>query len=148
MPPTWQNVHKLVYTANHIKGTYSLSSGYYDAYYVRGLKVRTLIKNDFDEAFKTVDAILTPTSPTTAFKIGERVNDPLSMYLNDICTIGASLAGLPALSLNGGFCPQGLPVGVQLIGSSMQELTLLQTAYALEQQLALDNCPPVLQNAA
>ncbi|MEI8349456.1 MAG: Asp-tRNA(Asn)/Glu-tRNA(Gln) amidotransferase subunit GatA [Candidatus Omnitrophota bacterium] len=112
-------------------GTYSLSSGYYDAYYVRALKVRRLIKNDFDEAFKTVDVILTPTSPTPAFKIGEKT-DPLSMYLSDIYTISANLAGIPAVSFPCGFTKDKLPIGAQLIGKDFDEATLIRAGYTFQ----------------
>lgn len=114
-------------------GTYSLSSGYYDAYYLKGQKVRTLIKNDFDKAFEQVDLIATPTAPTTAFKVGEKVSDPLSMYLSDIYTIPANLAGIPALSLPCGFDQNGLPIGLQLMAKPFAEETILRAAYTLEQ---------------
>ncbi len=107
-------------------GTHSLSSGYYDAYYLKALKVRRLIKGDFDQAFEKVDAILTPTAPTTAFKIGEKTNDPLSMYLSDIYTISTNLAGLPAVSFPCGFSNDKLPIGAQLIGKEFDEFTLLR----------------------
>lgn len=107
-------------------GTYSLSSGYYDAYYLKALKARTLIRRDFDEVFKKVDAILTPTSPTTAFKIGEKASDPLSMYLSDIYTISVNLAGLPAVSFPCGFSSSKLPIGGQLIGKEFDESTLIK----------------------
>ncbi len=114
-------------------GTYSLSSGYYDAYYLKGLKVRTLIKNDFDEVFKTCDAIITPTAPTTAFKIGEKSSDPLSMYLSDIYTISANLSGVPAISLPCGFSKNNLPIGLQLMAKPFAEETLFKIAYTFEQ---------------
>lgn len=114
-------------------GTYVLSSGYYDAYYLRGQKVRTLIKRDFDRAFENVDAIITPTSPTTAFRVGEKVNDPLSMYLSDIYTISANLAGIPAISLPCGFSQSGLPIGLQIMTKAFAEPTLFQVAYTYEQ---------------
>jgi len=107
-------------------GTYSLSSGYYDAYYLKALKVRRLIKQDFDKVFSRVDAILTPTSPTAAFKIGEKTQDPLSMYLSDIYTISANLAGIPAVSFPCGFTKENLPIGAQLIGKEFAEKTLMQ----------------------
>ncbi|MBP7087826.1 MAG: Asp-tRNA(Asn)/Glu-tRNA(Gln) amidotransferase subunit GatA [Candidatus Omnitrophica bacterium] len=107
-------------------GTYSLSSGYYEAYYLRALKSRSLIKRDFEQAFKEVDLILTPTSPTAAFKIGEKASDPLSMYLSDIYTISANLAGLPAVSFPCGFTKENLPIGAQLIGKEFDELTLIK----------------------
>jgi len=113
-------------------GTYSLSSGYYDAYYVRALKVRSLIKKDFDEAFKNVDVILTPTSPTAAFKMGEKATDPLSMYLSDIYTISVNLAGLPAVSFPCGFTRNNLPIGAQLIGKEFDEETLIRAGYSYQ----------------
>jgi aspartyl-tRNA(Asn)/glutamyl-tRNA(Gln) amidotransferase subunit A len=116
-----------------ILGTYVLSSGYYDAYYLKAQKVRTLIKNDFDEAFKECDCIVTPTSPTAAFKIGEKIDDPLKMYLSDIYTIPANLAGIPAISVNCGFTGARLPVGLQLLGRPYDEETLLRIAYTYEQ---------------
>ena len=116
-----------------ILGTYVLSSGYYDAYYLRAQKVRTLIRNDFVEAFKNVDVIMTPTVPSCAFKVGEKTADPLSMYLNDIFTINVNLAGLPALSLPCGFSGGGLPIGLQMIGKAFDEQNLLSYAYAYEQ---------------
>ena len=115
-------------------GTYSLSSGYYDAYYLRGLKVRTLIKNDFEEAFKKVDAIITPTSPTTAFKVGERTQDPLSMYLSDIFTISANLSGIPAISIPCGYSDDGLPIGLQVLTKAFDEEMLFRVAHTYEQQ--------------
>ncbi|TVQ45374.1 MAG: Asp-tRNA(Asn)/Glu-tRNA(Gln) amidotransferase subunit GatA [Gloeocapsa sp. DLM2.Bin57] len=114
-------------------GTYALSAGYYDAYYLKAQKVRTLIKQDFEQAFETVDILVSPTAPVTAFKAGEKTADPLSMYLLDLMTISVNLAGLPALSLPCGFDAQGLPIGVQLIGNVLSESLLLQTAYAYEQ---------------
>jgi aspartyl-tRNA(Asn)/glutamyl-tRNA(Gln) amidotransferase subunit A len=113
-------------------GTYALSSGYYDAYYLKAQKVRTLIKQDFDRIFEKYDVILGPTAPTTAFKIGEQVNDPLTMYLNDILTVPVNLAGVPAISVPCGFA-DGLPVGLQLIGQHFSEATLLRVAHAFEQ---------------
>jgi aspartyl-tRNA(Asn)/glutamyl-tRNA(Gln) amidotransferase subunit A len=114
-------------------GTYALSAGYYDAYYLKAQKVRALIKKDFDQAFESCDAIITPTAPTTAFKIGEKTQDPLQMYLSDICTISVNLAGLPALSLPCGFDTDGLPIGIQIIGKHFDEATLFRIAYAYEQ---------------
>ena len=113
-------------------GTYVLSSGYYDAYYLKALKVRTLVKQDFDRVFEKVDMLITPTTPTPAFKIGEKANDPLAMYLLDVCTIPVNMAGAPALSLPCGFAGQ-LPVGLQLIGKPLGEAALLQAAYTFEQ---------------
>ncbi len=114
-------------------GTYTLSAGYYDAYYLKAQKVRTLIKEDFERAFAQVDILACPTSPTTAFKAGEKINDPLSMYLSDLMTIPVNLAGLPALSLPCGFDKKGLPIGIQLIGNVLKEDLLLRVAYAYEQ---------------
>lgn len=114
-------------------GTYALSAGYYDAYYLKAQKVRTLIKQDFEKAFSEVDVLLCPTSPTTAFKAGEKTDDPLSMYLSDLMTIPVNLAGLPALSLPCGFDDQGLPIGLQMIANVLQEDVLLQAAYVYEQ---------------
>lgn len=116
-----------------ILGTYVLSSGYYDAYYLRAQKVRTLIRQDFLNAYREVDALITPTSPLPAFKLGEKFADPLAMYLCDIYTIGVNLAGLPALSLPCGFTAGGLPIGLQLIGQPFREADLLATAHAYEQ---------------
>jgi aspartyl-tRNA(Asn)/glutamyl-tRNA(Gln) amidotransferase subunit A len=116
-----------------ILGTYVLSSGYYDAYYLRAQKVRTLIRQDFLNAYREVDALITPTSPIPAFKLGEKSADPLAMYLCDIYTIGVNLAGLPALSLPCGFTTSGLPIGLQLIGQPFREADLLATAQAYEQ---------------
>ena len=114
-------------------GTYALSAGYYDEYYGRALKVRTLIKKDFDRAFAEVDVIAAPTSPTTAFKIGERTDDPLRMYLADIFTLPVNLSPGCGLSVPCGFDSQGLPIGLQLIGNTLQEATILNVAYAYEQ---------------
>lgn len=121
-----------------ILGTYVLSAGYYDAYYLKAQKVRTLIKQDFEEAFKDIDLIVTPTSPTPAFKIGERTEDPLKMYLSDIFTISVNLAGLPAISVPCGFTKNNLPIGLQLIGKPFEEGTILNVAYAYEQ--SAKNC--------
>ncbi|MBE8990885.1 Asp-tRNA(Asn)/Glu-tRNA(Gln) amidotransferase subunit GatA [Nostoc sp. LEGE 12450] len=114
-------------------GTYALSAGYYDAYYLKAQKVRTLIKEDFEKAFRLVDVLVCPTSPSTAFKAGEKTTDPLSMYLTDLMTIPVNLAGLPSLSLPCGFDDQGLPIGLQLIGNVLREDQLFQVAYAYEQ---------------
>ncbi|HEY4885204.1 MAG TPA: Asp-tRNA(Asn)/Glu-tRNA(Gln) amidotransferase subunit GatA [Myxococcales bacterium] len=113
-------------------GTYVLSAGYYDAYYLRAQKVRALIRRDFDQAFASVDAIVSPTSPTTAFKLGEKMDDPLAMYLSDVYTVPANLAGLPGISVPCGFDSKGLPVGLQLIGKPFDEETLLRIAHAAE----------------
>jgi aspartyl-tRNA(Asn)/glutamyl-tRNA(Gln) amidotransferase subunit A len=114
-------------------GTYALSSGYYDAYYRKAQQVRTLIKNDFENAFRDVDLIVTPTSPTAAFKMGEKADDPLQMYLADIFTISVNLAGVPGISIPCGFTSDGLPIGLQLIGKHFDEKTLLRASYAYEQ---------------
>jgi aspartyl-tRNA(Asn)/glutamyl-tRNA(Gln) amidotransferase subunit A len=114
-------------------GTYALSAGYYDAYYLKAQKVRTLIKRDFDEAFKRCHVIVTPTAPTTAFKLGEKTQDPLQMYLSDIYTISINLAGLPALSLPCGFDSEGMPIGLQIIGKPFDESTIFGVAYNYEQ---------------
>ncbi len=116
-----------------ILGTFALSHGYYDAYYLKALKVRTLIYRDFSDVFKEFDCIVTPTSPTPAFKIGEKINDPLKMYLSDIYTISANLAGIPAISVPCGFTKEGLPVGLQILAEAFQETKLLRLAYAYEQ---------------
>lgn len=125
-------------------GTYALSAGYYDAYYKKAQQVRTLIRQDFDAAFKDCDVILTPTSPTTAFKVGEKTRDPLQMYLSDIFTISVNLAGLPAISIPCGFNLGGLPIGLQLIGKSFDEETILKTAYAYEQITGFHKMKPAL----
>jgi len=114
-------------------GTYVLSAGYYDAYYRKAQQVRTLIKRDFDEAFEKVDVLLTPTSPTPAFRIGEKTRDPLQMYLSDIFTISVNLAGIPGISIPCGFTGDGLPVGLQILGRHFDEERILQVAYAYEQ---------------
>ncbi len=114
-------------------GTYALSAGYYDAYYLKAQKVRTLIKQDFEKAFKQVDVLACPTVPTTAFKAGEKNTDPLSMYLLDLMTIPANLAGLPGISVPCGFDNNNLPIGLQLIGKVLREDQLIQVAYAYEQ---------------
>ena len=113
-------------------GTYALSAGYYDAYYLKAQRVRTLIKQEFDQAFKKCDALVTPTSPTTAFKIGEKLDDPLQMYLSDVCTLPINIAGIPAISIPAGFA-DGLPIGMQIIGKPFNEETLLRIAFAYEQ---------------
>ena len=114
-------------------GTYALSSGYYDQYYVKALKVRRLIRQDFDAAFQSVDVIAGPVTPTPAFRLGEKVNDPLAMYLGDIYTISANLAGLPGISLPCGFAPDGLPIGLQLLAPPFEEERLLRAARMFEQ---------------
>jgi len=114
-------------------GTYALSAGYYDAYYKKGQQVRTLIKQDFEEAFKLVDVIATPTAPTAAFKIGEKSSDPLQMYLSDIFTISVNLAGIPGISIPCGFTKGDLPIGLQLLGKHFDEASVLRSAFAYEQ---------------
>ena len=114
-------------------GTYALSSGYYDAYYKKAQQVRTLIKRDFEEAFSRVDVMVTPTAPTPAFKVGEKADDPLQMYLSDIFTISVNLAGVPGISIPCGFTHNGLPIGMQLIGRHFDEETILRAAFAYEQ---------------
>ena len=117
-----------------ILGTYVLSSGYYDAFYLRAQKVRTLIRQDFLNAFEKVDAIVTPTTPTAAFKAGEKTSDPLQMYLSDIYTISCNLAGIPGISIPCGFTASPkLPIGLQLLGKPFGEETLLKIAHAFEQ---------------
>ena len=128
-------------------GTYALSSGYYDAYYGQAQKVRTLITRDFKEAFQQVDVIATPTSPVTAFKIGEKADDPLSMYLADIYTLPLNLSASCGLSVPCGFDSQGLPIGMQLMGDTLQEATILNAAYAYEQATAWHKQLPVLEES-
>jgi len=120
-------------------GTYVLSSGYYDAYYLKAQKVRKLIKNDFDEVYKKVDAILTPSTPSSAFTIGEKSNDPVSMYLNDIFTVPINLAGLPAISIPGGHDSKGYPLGLQIIGKTFDEQNIINIAYTMENQINFNN---------
>lgn len=115
-------------------GTYALSAGYYEAYYRKAQQVRTLIRADFDEAFERVDLIATPVAPTAAFGLGEKLGDPLQMYLSDIFTISVNLAGVPGLSIPCGFSSSGLPIGLQLIGRHFDEATLFRAAYTFEQR--------------
>ena len=121
-------------------GTYALSSGYYEAYYARAQRVRTKIAEDFRDAFSQVDLVVTPTSPTVAFELGERVADPLAMYLSDYCTVPMPLAGIPAISIPGGLS-DGLPVGIQLAGPAFSENRILESAYALEQAIGFAGVP-------
>jgi aspartyl-tRNA(Asn)/glutamyl-tRNA(Gln) amidotransferase subunit A len=121
-----------------VLGTFVLSSGYYDAYYLKAQKVRTLIKQDFEKAFQKVDFIISPTSPTTAFRIGEKSSDPLAMYLSDIFTITANLVGVPGISIPCGKTPAGLPVGMQILGKHFDEQRMLNLAYAFEQAGGFD----------
>ncbi|HSP89044.1 MAG TPA: amidase, partial [Ignavibacteriaceae bacterium] len=116
-------------------GTYVLSSGYYDAYYLKAQKVRRLIKNDFDKAFEKIDLILTPTTPTTAFKIGEKSDDPLEMYLSDIYTTSANLAGIPGISFPYSKDSKGLPIGLQFLAKQFDELSLLQLNYNFQKKV-------------
>ena len=118
-----------------ILGTYVLSSGYYDAYYKKAQKVRTMVMNEFNKGFEKYDVILTPTSPTTAFGIGEKSNNPLEMYLADICTVSVNVAGLPAISIPCGVDSKGMPIGMQLIGNKFQEDIILNAAYAMEKEI-------------
>ncbi len=124
-----------------ILGTYVLSSGYYDAYYRKAGKVRTLIRRDFDKAFKSCDILVTPVSPTTAFKIGEKMEDPLTMYLSDIFTIPVNLAGLPGMSVPCGFDASGLPIGLQIIGKPLDEALMMQAAYVFESEKNIKKIP-------
>lgn len=126
-------------------GTHALSSGYYDAYYLKGLKVRSKIREDFTRAFETVDLVLGPTSPVTAFPLGDKIEDPLAMYLVDILTVSANLAGLPALSFPGGFSSDGLPVGVQLIGRPFEETRLLGVVASFQEQTDFHTRRPSLK---
>lgn len=114
-------------------GNYALSAGYYDAYYLKALKVRRLVKEDYDKAFKAVDVIVCPAAPSVAYKVGEKINNPLEMYLQDVCTVPLNLAGLPGISIPCGYSAQGMPIGMQLIGKPLDEATLLRTAYTYEQ---------------
>ena len=115
-------------------GTYALSAGYYDAYYLKALKVRRLIRNDFDAAFQQVDLLIGPTTPSPAFRTGEKLDDPLSMYLEDLYTVTANLAGIAGLSIPCGFTRAGLPIGVQLLAPAFQESRLLRAAHHYQQQ--------------
>ncbi|MBU4240600.1 MAG: Asp-tRNA(Asn)/Glu-tRNA(Gln) amidotransferase subunit GatA [Actinobacteria bacterium] len=123
-------------------GTYALSAGYYDAYYAQAQKVRTLIVRDFERAYRTCDVLVSPTSPSVAFRLGEKVDDPLTMYLSDMCTIPVNLAGIPAISLPCGLS-DGMPVGFQVMGPALGEATVLNVAYALEGAIGFDERPPL-----
>jgi aspartyl-tRNA(Asn)/glutamyl-tRNA(Gln) amidotransferase subunit A len=129
-------------------GTYALSAGYYDAYYLKAQKVRTLIRREFDAAFERCDVLLTAVSPTPAFKLGEKVADPLQMYLSDVCTIPVNIAGIPAISVPCGFAPAGggdaLPVGLQIMAKPFDEPTILRVAYAYEQATEWHKARPKL----
>lgn len=128
-------------------GTFALSSGYYDAYYKKAQKVRTLIKQDFENVFENYDVIIGPTTPTPAFKVGEKIDDPLTMYANDILTIPVNLAGVPGISVPCGFSSEGLPIGLQIIGKHFDEQTVYQTAYAFEQETDFHKQQPQLGGA-
>ena len=123
-------------------GTYALSSGYYDAYYKKAQQVRSLIKRDFGKCFERYDVLLTPTTPTTAFRFGEK-SDPVAMYMGDICTVAVNIAGLPAINIPAGLDQKGMPIGIQLIANSFDERKLLTTAYAYEQQTGYDKLRPI-----
>lgn len=123
-------------------GTYALSSGYYDAYYKKAQQVRTLIIQDFNSIFADYDVILHPTTPSTAFKIGENADDPVKMYLEDICTVPVNLAGLPAISVPCGFAKSGLPIGLQIVGRAFDESTVLRVAHAYEQSVGFHQRKP------
>jgi aspartyl-tRNA(Asn)/glutamyl-tRNA(Gln) amidotransferase subunit A len=131
-----------------ILGTYALSSGYYDAYYGSAQKVRTLIQRDFAAAFEQADVLVSPTAPTTAFKIGEKIDDPLSMYLNDLTTIPANLAGVPGISLPAGLAPEdSLPVGIQFMAPAREDARVYSVGAALEQLLVAQWGGPLLSKA-
>jgi aspartyl-tRNA(Asn)/glutamyl-tRNA(Gln) amidotransferase subunit A len=127
-------------------GTYALSSGYYDAYYGKAQKVRTLIQRDFDAAFEQVDVLISPTSPTTAFKLGEKLDDPLAMYLNDLATIPANLAGVPGISVPSGLA-DGLPAGIQVLAPALADDRLYRVGAALEAELTGRWGGPLLDRA-
>jgi aspartyl-tRNA(Asn)/glutamyl-tRNA(Gln) amidotransferase subunit A len=129
-------------------GTYALSAGYYEAYYGQAQKVRTLIIRDYVAAFESFDVLVSPTSPTTAFPIGAKIDDPLAMYLNDLFTIPANLSGMPAISIPCGLDERGLPVGLQLTAPVLREDLLLRTALAAEEAIAFSARPPLLAGLA
>jgi aspartyl-tRNA(Asn)/glutamyl-tRNA(Gln) amidotransferase subunit A len=129
-------------------GTYALSAGYYEAYYGQAQKVRTLIIRDYESAFGDYDVLVSPTSPTTAFPIGAKVDDPFAMYLNDVFTIPANLSGMPAMSIPSGLDEKGLPVGAQITAPVLREDVLLRTAFALEQAIAFDRRPDLVADLA
>jgi aspartyl-tRNA(Asn)/glutamyl-tRNA(Gln) amidotransferase subunit A len=124
-------------------GTYALSAGYYDAYYLKAQKVRTLIKQEFDQSFEKYDALITPTSPTVPFNLGEKVDDPVQMYLSDVCTLPINIAGVPAMTVPAGFA-DGLPIGMQIIGRHFNEETILRIAFAYEQATEWHKRKPAL----
>jgi aspartyl-tRNA(Asn)/glutamyl-tRNA(Gln) amidotransferase subunit A len=123
-------------------GTYVLSAGYYDAYYIKAQKVRRRVRDDFDQAFKRCDVILTPTTPSGAFAVSEKQDDPIQMYLNDVFTVPGNLAGLPGISVPAGLGADGLPLGLQIIGRAFDEMTLFKAASALEKAAGFDHKPP------
>jgi aspartyl-tRNA(Asn)/glutamyl-tRNA(Gln) amidotransferase subunit A len=127
-----------------IIGTYALSAGYYDAYYGKASQVRTLIREDFTRAFEHCDIIASPAAPTPAFRIGEKTDDPLTMYLSDIFTLSANLAGIPGISVPCGISPNGLPIGLQLLGRHFDEPSLLKAAYNVEQTMGGERRRPPL----
>ena len=129
-------------------GAYVLSAGYYDAYYLKAQKLRTLILKDFTDAFENVDVLLTPTAPSAAFAIGEKTDDPVQMYLNDIFTVPASMAGLPAISVPGGLSAEGLPLGLHLITKPFDEETLFRAADALETAAGFEAKPSYLKGTS
>jgi aspartyl-tRNA(Asn)/glutamyl-tRNA(Gln) amidotransferase subunit A len=129
-------------------GTYVLSAGYYDAYYNKARRVRSLILGDFTKAFETVDLLLTPTAPSAAFPLGEKMDDPIAMYLNDIFTVPANLAGLPGISIPAGLSAEGLPLGLQLIGRAFDEETLFRAAELLETAAGFDTLPAFVAGGA
>lgn len=154
---SWKNLEEMYQTTRSrgfgeevkrriMLGTYCLSHGYYDEYYLKALKVRRLIKEDFDSAWRKVDAIMTPTSPTPPFKIGEKIEDPLTMYLSDIFTVSVNLAGLPAISIPCGLTSDGLPIGLQIIGKPFDESTILNLAYHYEKSTPWHELRPHLDN--
>jgi aspartyl-tRNA(Asn)/glutamyl-tRNA(Gln) amidotransferase subunit A len=123
-------------------GTFCLSSGYYEAYYGKAQKTRQRLRTEFNQAWKEVDVLICPTSPTTAFKIGEKANDPVSMYLSDIATIPVNLVGIPGISVPSGFDQQGLPIGLQILGPHLSENKILRVARAFERETGLLNLQP------
>ena len=123
-------------------GTYVLSAGYYDAYYVKAMKLRTLILKDFQEAFKSVDILLTPTAPSAAFAPGKKMDDPIQMYMNDVFTVPASLAGLPAMSIPSGLSDEGLPLGLHLIAKPFDEEMLFRFGGVMEEAADFNGSPP------
>ena len=125
-------------------GTYVLSAGYYDAYYNKARRVRSLIAGDFAKAFEEVDCVLAPTAPSAAFGIGEKMDDPIAMYLNDVFTVPASLAGLPGISVPAGLSGEGLPLGLQIIGRAFDEETVVRAAGVLEEAAGFDAKPAIL----